>query len=430
MSTLKKYLDRINEQISDFPDNPNRFFIFRGHSNEDWSVKSHSSRVLHIKEDESGYPLKKHLRLLKKHDIKLVNDAKMKGHHLRGNGSRELRDLEILADLRHYNTPTSLIDFTSNFLIALWFACGGYDNNSHDNKENNTPDSKENNPSSEKNKNGKVFIVDAGEPDYFLKIDHKAVKSKTIDDLFSDNPDKNMSIDSADSFKDRLLLRGKYWYWIPENLNDRVRDQDCVFIFGRPFLHQDLYKDITVDHGDKENLLKELEELFDYTVESLFYDKHGWSIYYKNLERETADVENPKHIAKKIKYHYRLGMDYLAIDDREQAQTHFKDLLEDHEQNKSKGIPHKDQKEDHEQNKILSDVCYRLAKIFEKKEKEAKDKKQENKAQEDKIQENKIQENTYKIIDICMMEKQKYIDKGLEFNPNHIELQQMKARSR
>lgn len=35
----------------------------------------------------------------------------------------EVDDLHLLADLQHYGVPTRLIDFTSNPMTALWFAC-------------------------------------------------------------------------------------------------------------------------------------------------------------------------------------------------------------------------------------------------------------------------------------------------------------------
>lgn len=34
-----------------------------------------------------------------------------------------VNDLQLLADLQHYGAPTRLIDFTSNPVTALWFAC-------------------------------------------------------------------------------------------------------------------------------------------------------------------------------------------------------------------------------------------------------------------------------------------------------------------
>lgn len=36
---------------------------------------------------------------------------------------RVLSDVQLLADLQHFGTPTRLVDFTNNPMTALWFAC-------------------------------------------------------------------------------------------------------------------------------------------------------------------------------------------------------------------------------------------------------------------------------------------------------------------
>lgn len=38
-------------------------------------------------------------------------------------GGRRVDDLQLLADLQHYGVPTRFLDFTSNPMTALWFAC-------------------------------------------------------------------------------------------------------------------------------------------------------------------------------------------------------------------------------------------------------------------------------------------------------------------
>ena len=51
----------------------------------------------------------------------LITRIRLLGHdHKDG---RELKDLEILAELQHLGAATCLIDFTYNAQIALWFAC-------------------------------------------------------------------------------------------------------------------------------------------------------------------------------------------------------------------------------------------------------------------------------------------------------------------
>jgi hypothetical protein len=56
----------------------------------------------------------------------------------------KLSDLELLLELQHYGAATGLVDFSRDFLIALWFAA-------HDNK----------------GKNGKVFVLNINDIDKF-----------------------------------------------------------------------------------------------------------------------------------------------------------------------------------------------------------------------------------------------------------------------
>jgi hypothetical protein len=37
----------------------------------------------------------------------------------------KLNDLELLLELQHYGAATGLVDFSRDFLIALWFAAHG-----------------------------------------------------------------------------------------------------------------------------------------------------------------------------------------------------------------------------------------------------------------------------------------------------------------
>ena len=56
---------------------------------------------------------------LKDNQVKLINDLRIRGLGFHKEKQKDLHDLEFLADLRHYGIPSCLIDFTSDFLIAL-----------------------------------------------------------------------------------------------------------------------------------------------------------------------------------------------------------------------------------------------------------------------------------------------------------------------
>ena len=46
--------------------------------------------------------------------------------NLAGKGPDEVIDFEILTEIQHYGGKTNLIDFTTDYFIALFFACDGY----------------------------------------------------------------------------------------------------------------------------------------------------------------------------------------------------------------------------------------------------------------------------------------------------------------
>jgi hypothetical protein len=46
----------------------------------------------------------------------LIKDAKSYHYH-----KEKLSDLELLLELQHYGAATGLVDFSRDFLIALWF---------------------------------------------------------------------------------------------------------------------------------------------------------------------------------------------------------------------------------------------------------------------------------------------------------------------
>ena len=106
---------------------------WRGQANIGWQLDSTAARRLRLHQaalpDElpgtnSQYGLDFE-ELLRNYEARLLNQARMAGHGLRG--SRELTDLELLSALRHYGAATRLMDFSRNVFVALWFACSDND---------------------------------------------------------------------------------------------------------------------------------------------------------------------------------------------------------------------------------------------------------------------------------------------------------------
>lgn len=87
-------------------------FAWRGMSSADHNLNSSLQRKL-------GYHAKEsHVRAAEQ---SILTEARSWGL---GIGDTDFQDdLQLLADLQHFGVPTRLIDFTSNPMTALWFAC-------------------------------------------------------------------------------------------------------------------------------------------------------------------------------------------------------------------------------------------------------------------------------------------------------------------
>ena len=106
---------RIREKISEIEDkSANGDYIYRGEPKRYRKVSSTLYRR-YAKEIEVEY-----------FDIEVVQDEMLTEakHYV-----YEKDEFEILTQLQHYGGKTNLIDFTNDYLIALFFACDGFPNN-------------------------------------------------------------------------------------------------------------------------------------------------------------------------------------------------------------------------------------------------------------------------------------------------------------
>ena len=232
---INKYLQELNKKLEGEADN--FFYVFRGQpSCEDkldcTAFRDNKDRrnKIHLREDQE----------------KLIADFKMKGFNYSKEKQKPLSDLEMLADMRHYGSPSCLIDFTSDFMIALWFAC-----------------------CEKHKKNGKIFILNCYDTDIFLRVTPKDLEK------------------SIDHFIDKKS--NHLWYWIPERFNQRLTDQDAVFVLGDNIIPEKKYQSIIVKNDDKKIILDELEKFFDYSRGTLFSDKYAVGENYKNKMKSSEE---------------------------------------------------------------------------------------------------------------------------------------------
>lgn len=203
--------------------------LFRGVPNNTYRIQASAYR----RPKEADRSFEKFLQI----NEGLIDEATLRGYNER-NG-RKLEDLEILAELQHFEAATCLIDFTYNSLIALWFAC--------------QPDAKT--PDSEIQPDGKVFAV-VNKPPRFKEINSDLL-TREIDTFLQDSENPQL------------------YCWQPRQQNNRIIAQQSVFLFGDYEFNADA--ECVIAKNRKKDILTELEQASGITEAMLFPDFDGFA---------------------------------------------------------------------------------------------------------------------------------------------------------
>ena len=230
-------LDEVAEEVcittlSEFMEWTQRFapgeYLFRGVSDEEYDIEASAYRRLKTKADRNP---EKFLEINKE----LIKDARLRGHAQKS--GRDLKDLEILAELQHFRAATCMIDFTHSAQVALWFACG---------------------QDFEDPSNGKVIAV-RNKPPRFKEITPDLLE-KPIDYFLQDSngsPSKQL------------------YQWQPWQLNNRIGAQQSIFLFGDVKIDPD-EKCFIVGDG-KQDIRTALQQGANITEAILFPDFDGFA---------------------------------------------------------------------------------------------------------------------------------------------------------
>ena len=220
----------------------NRFhaaFAFRGQEDASWEL--HSSAVRRLIKDTNRFALNttRFRRIYETyHRDELIEPARTAGFDIEE--GRTISDLQLLAKLQHYGAATGLMDFTWNPLVALWFACVEGEKGDED---------------------GKVFVVNLNDPMRWRPVP---------------SDDKEQSTKKIFLHDDDLPF-----YWEPKARSEasaRIIGQRSVFVIGRPLISDDaVLEQIIIDASDKNEMRRELADIFDVSESSLFRDVHGFS---------------------------------------------------------------------------------------------------------------------------------------------------------
>ena len=165
-------------------------YLFRGVTNKDYNISASAYRRLKNGDEDRSVEFEKFVQINKG----LIEDVRLRD--LDRKDGRELRDLEILAELQHSRAATCLIDFTYNALIALYFAC---DQNSDNASE-----------------CGKVVAVHTGQGHRFREVTLDLLKKRDIDYFFSGN--------------DGNRMHQQLYKWHPPHQNSRIIAQQSIFL--------------------------------------------------------------------------------------------------------------------------------------------------------------------------------------------------------
>ena len=224
--------------------------LFRGVPKAEYEMSASAYRRLKQTEDGDESMDEKFEKFLQINGG-LIRDVRLRGHDQK-NG-RELKDLEILAELQHFRAATCLIDFTYNALVALWFACEQDSENSSQaccacKQESKKPP-----------KDGKVVAVQTDRGDKFRDITLELLE-KEIDYFF---------LGSEDGIPQHL------YKWQPPQQNNRIIAQQSIFLFGAVEINPD--NECIIDGESKEQLRESLKQGYGITEEMLFPDFEGFA---------------------------------------------------------------------------------------------------------------------------------------------------------
>ena len=284
-------------------------YAYRGQKNADWEVESGAFRRLNEEPNPQAKkttPSKEKEDFISYHEKELLEPARMDGY---GDGEdRPLYDLELLAKLQHHGAATCLIDFTRNFLVAMWFAC-----QPHKEKEKGKGECKE------IWKDGKIFILNTSDEINFLSLEEEDLKKEVRSIL------KFQTRDKATSPKEETtlllsMLKSSWWHWSPQGLLQRILKQDSLFIFGQTKIEDTLLQEIEIKHERKDKIIEELERL-GITERTLFKDLPGFAESHDHNKSLPRGYGTPK-------YYLRKGNEAFQRGDFEGAMTDYNRVIE------------------------------------------------------------------------------------------------------
>lgn len=248
MSVVEKaYLSKVREFLGEC--------AFRGQADSSWGLHSSAARRLisYFDGDESVTKARQYPRIYAAyHRAVLLEPAREQG--LGNDAGQPMSDLQLLTKLQQNGAATGLIDFSWDPLVALWFACGGNNND------------------------GRVFVLDLGDRGSFRRMP-LVEGANSLEEIFvQSDTDREQFFFEATAQGDGAA---------------RVLRQRGVFVIGRPTIPDEAVKTIEINESDKEEIREELEADYGVSERTLFSDVQGFSSA-NNVQAPLREIEDEK----------------------------------------------------------------------------------------------------------------------------------------
>lgn len=197
-------------------------YIYRGQACADWELKSSAQRRLDDEKNRKKNSTKKKYNhqdfiLYHKH---LIENARKLGYDQIDTQTTKLNDLEMLAEIQHHGGATCLTDFTTNFLVSLWFASKG---NNGNNKEIIEIKDKKGNPLTDiygnpaTNNHGKIFALNLIHAENKDKVYPVKEREKGNSDKITSLLEKKIQYNGNNK-----TIEPRFWIWKPARLNNKT----------------------------------------------------------------------------------------------------------------------------------------------------------------------------------------------------------------
>ena len=239
-SSVSEFLQHIEEiTIKNEGTTKRNKFLFRGQEDERWPIQT--SAYTRLERESKNKPVSENDEFY--YNLGLIQEFKHADFNSDNLSEIMKMDLGILAQLQHMGAATSLIDFSDNPLIALWFACKkrmGVNNN------------------------GKVFILSTADEGRFEEIE----SFEQIEDYRVRVPEQLEFPNGNNALKNEKVL-----YWKTAHINDRISAQQSYFLMGKREIPET--KGIIIIGNSKFDILKELSLIYGIEETRLFPDLVG-----------------------------------------------------------------------------------------------------------------------------------------------------------